>query len=347
MQSLRDNSRTCAVWLLAAGLHYSGLLRFCCWWRRRVLGRREAVVLGLHRILAPQQAARTLSEPTIVLLLPTFEKVLRILRRHYEVLPLSRFHDLRRAGNSRPICFLTFDDGWRDTFENACPALRQYRLPATLFVPVGLVDEPSQFWVERLTRVWRLAITRGHDLETCLRGELRLTASPELAQVIAALKLEPAARREAIVRNLEAALAPLPPPEPLDGFMSWEQVQASQCILQIGSHTCTHPLLTHEDTDTVERELVESKEVLEQRLLTPIEAFAYPSGAYDDSVLQAVADAGYSLAFTTRPGRYRCGDEQLAIPRILLHDGALAGIGGRFSPALLHFRLAGWNLRFS
>ncbi len=339
-------ARSCAVWLLAVGLYYSGLLGLCSWWRRRVLGRREAVVIGLHRVLAPLEATRSFSEPAIILLLPTFKNLLRAVHRRYKVLAASEFENLANADTSRPLCLITFDDGWRDTFENACPALQEQGLRATLFLTTGLVAQETLFWAERVTRLWKLGGESRESLISHLHAAAPAAAVGQLADAIAALKTISAGKREALISALEKRCADLPH-ESVDRFMTWEQVRASSGVLEIASHTSTHPLLTYEDSGVIEQELTGSKRELEERLEMPIRAFAYPSGDYDENVRRAVAKAGYALAFTTRAGVYRQGDEQLAIPRVLLHEGTITDFAGRFSPALLHFRLTGWTLRCS
>jgi hypothetical protein len=63
--------------------------------------------------------------------------------------------------------------------------------------------------------------------------------------------------------------------------MTWDQAKemAAQGI-RFGAHTCSHPNLSHVDLETAEREIVESKRVIQQRLGTEVAGFAYPYG-YD------------------------------------------------------------------
>ena len=48
------------------------------------------------------------------------------------------------------------------------------------------------------------------------------------------------------------------------------------------------------------RALIELCKRLEDRLGKSITSFAYPYGEYDNRIIEAVADSGYSCAFTTR-----------------------------------------------
>lgn len=57
----------------------------------------------------------------------------------HDVVSLDEAVDRLAAGDERPAVVLTFDDGFRDVYENAWPALRQRRLPFTVFVASAYV----------------------------------------------------------------------------------------------------------------------------------------------------------------------------------------------------------------
>lgn len=81
--------------------------------------------------------------------------------------------------------------------------------------------------------------------------------------------------------------------------MSWDQLREVQQIgWEVGSHTCSHPLLTDLDDDELRRELVDSKAVCEDRLGTPCTSFAYPQSNFDERVVSFVESAGYTAACT-------------------------------------------------
>lgn len=69
-----------------------------------------------------------------------------------------------------------------------------------------------------------------------------------------------------------------------------------------GSHTVTHPWLPDTTDDDLRCEVRDSKHVLEDILGTEVTSFAYPFGGVDQRVRGAVAEAGYQMAFTARPG---------------------------------------------
>jgi hypothetical protein len=69
--------------------------------------------------------------------------------------------------------------------------------------------------------------------------------------------------------------------------------------MEIGSHTLTHPNLSRLRKDQALNELEESKKILEDILMEPITAFAYPKGKHNLAVRSLISETGYKLARTT------------------------------------------------
>src|SRR5258708_15550877 len=77
-----------------------------------------------------------------------FERVLRYLRRQFDVVPLGALIDAIEspiAPLKRKVV-LTFDDGLRNNVEVAYPILQRLELPATFFVCPGLVESGQWLW---------------------------------------------------------------------------------------------------------------------------------------------------------------------------------------------------------
>ena len=81
---------------------------------------------------------------------------------------------------------------------------------------------------------------------------------------------------------------------------------------ELDAHSLTHPDLRKLDKTALAFELIESKAAVERITGRPCRTFAYPYGLYDERVVQAVADAGYELAFGWLPGPWR----PLEAPRV-------------------------------
>ena len=74
--------------------------------------------------------------------------------------------------------------------------------------------------------------------------------------------------------------------------------------VEFGSHTVNHPILSTLDGETLERELVDSKQHIESRLGTSCDTFAYPNGGIGDFGAReerALRAAGYAYEGIGRP----------------------------------------------
>jgi peptidoglycan/xylan/chitin deacetylase (PgdA/CDA1 family) len=332
-----------AHYLLAVALYYSGLLALGRRLRRVGNRRPEIAVLGLHRVLTAQQAALTCSESAMVVLLPTFGKLVQMLRKQFHVVSLSDLLGGNISQGSKPNCLLTFDDGWLDTFENAYPVLREAGLHATVFVPTGLLAGNRFCWVERVSLLWKTGKENHEALCGAMGNLLGQAPVTGVAESISALKRLPAGRRETIVQALTSSFSEGRELGGTDTLMSWEQLLAMSPVFEAASHSVTHVLLDVEEEAIAKRELLESRESLEKRTGREVRSLAYPSGCCNERVRGWVADAGYQWAFTTRPGHYCAGDDPLTVPRSLLQEGNITSPWGSFSPAMFHLRLTGWR----
>jgi peptidoglycan/xylan/chitin deacetylase (PgdA/CDA1 family) len=115
--------------------------------------------------------------------------------------------------------------------------------------------------------------------------------------------------------------APLSVPEleaqPQDELatMDWDALRSlARRGFEVGSHTVSHPRLTHLADEALRRELEVSKERIETELGRPCPLLAYPYGDDDARVHAAARAAGYELAFAL-PGKARPRDP-LALPRV-------------------------------
>lgn len=86
-------------------------------------------------------------------------------------------------------------------------------------------------------------------------------------------------------------------------------------LVEIGSHTVTHPDLTRLPPAGIDRELGDAKAELQDRLGRPVESLAYPFGR-SDSVVRARARAHYARAYGTRLDYVDAEADSLDLPRI-------------------------------
>jgi peptidoglycan/xylan/chitin deacetylase (PgdA/CDA1 family) len=85
---------------------------------------------------------------------------------------------------------------------------------------------------------------------------------------------------------------------------------------EVGGHTLTHPLLTELEASDISNEVIGDRDRLGELLGVAPVSFAYPKGAYDEGVRQAVRDAGYRFAVTVREGLLEKDLDSWTLPRV-------------------------------
>ena len=280
------------------------------------------LVLGWHNVL-PTWA---FPESAPGAALRGFRRQLRLLRRVSNVVPLRQALGDLSEGRSLPprAVALTFDDGYFDNAAMAAPMLREHGLPATFFLVTGMLSGTTRAWWEDLA--W--GITNARRPTVVWRDERFELSTPEARRAAVGvvsdrLKQLYQADRTSAVEQLLGELEPCGTRSTVpEQFLDWSAARALLAAGHgVGSHTCTHPLLGHETAEVQDRELRESRRLLEHRLACRIDLLALPNGRqqdYDRRTLRLMLRAGYRYALTTRAGLARPAHPPLEVRRVLL-----------------------------
>jgi peptidoglycan/xylan/chitin deacetylase (PgdA/CDA1 family) len=266
------------------------------------LVRGRALVLAYHNVVP--HGAPPVGEHALHLPQRCFADQLDRLAEVADVVPLA---DLFAAPGShrRPRAVITFDDAYAGALTVGALELRQRRLPATIFVPPGLLGGRS-FW-------WDDVIPRGAT-----------SLPPKLREAL----IEECAGRDDRVRAHEAQ------PADASSMPSWarsattaELREAAQAGgITLGAHAWQHPnlaALAEEELDAeLARPLAWLRETFPKCVLPWL---SYPYGRHSDRVREAARAAGYAGAFRIEGG-WLPADAQpgFALPRLNVPAGLSA-----------------------
>jgi len=250
-----------------------------------------------------------------------FERQLRFFKRHFDVFWASELPSLLSGDivPNRPPVVLTFDDGLRNNATVAAPLLEKYDIKATFYLVSDLLSGGRMMWNHEL----RCRLLSAH--EGVLPAEVpRLPARGAgrkrvVAKFVSEVKQWRENRKLELLHAVrEATPAFVPEPWMREEFeiMSVEEARSLPPVVEIGSHTRTHPIL---DKVTLERavdEIVGSKHVLEEVLGRDIRTFCYPNGQFSGDVARLVA-MHYDAAVTVEQGVASAQSERHRLPRIM------------------------------
>lgn len=338
---------------IGSALHWAGADRLLA---MRASIRKMPLVVGYHRVVEDFHTAAARSIPPMLVSVRMFERHLDWIGRHYRFITLDDLaawtEGMKRF--DRPVAAITFDDGYADVYQNAIPVLKRKGIPAAVFVVTDRVGTSDIQIYDELYLLLSAAFSRWPEPRRCLGGMLLGLEIPvPVLRRIDSAAHDPLRATWALIEHLsrhdmdrvaEALRVEIEIPEiAMEELrtMSWEALRTLQhASVTVGSHTRTHARLTLEPWKQVVDETQGSREELERQLGMPVRHFAYPSGAFNASVVSAVAAAGYSCAYTScqhRDDRYPA----LTIPRRLWWENSCLSAFGRFSPAVISCQASG------
>ncbi len=310
--------------------------------RRRSL---RGIVLCYHRVAGPR------ADPAGLDVLPSqFDAHLALLGAQAQPMALGAFERARRTGAlpERAVA-VTFDDGYADNLHAALPLLAARSVPATVFVTTCGVGAEGEFWWDALERGCSVPHPLPARLSLAPPGHVftwTLDARAQAGDVADALDA-----RRPLYDALKTWLRALPAAALREAVAQWQawsgtaaaardghrtlrvdelQTLARSPLIEIGSHSVTHPLLGLLDADAQRDECMGSRAALSHWLGRAPALFAYPFGegaAVTRDAEAAVRAAGYDAAFTADAQAAWRGNRATAVPRIAMQawDGAEFG----------------------
>ncbi len=238
---------------------------------------------------------------------------LAYLRDHFRVIPLTRLVEQLRSPTSidKNTVALTVDDGRCNFCEFFFPLLKEFRMPATFFVVSSFICGKDWIWTDKILWLAR----QPHAHEELQHGKLDLFFDKMN-------RLRPDVRNsriDEVAAKMKISIPKEPPPEYAP--CSWAQLRelADSGLVEIGSHSVTHPIFSTLTDEESWSELAESRSQIERLLGRRVSCFCFPNGKPSDFFpkhLQQVQDAGYSSAVMTHFGMPRRGADEYVLPRI-------------------------------
>jgi peptidoglycan/xylan/chitin deacetylase (PgdA/CDA1 family) len=279
---------------------------------RQLVGRPGLLCLTYHRVADAH--ADGLDDGLISASVKEFEWQVRWLRDNVRVLGGDEILQLVR-GELRlrePAVAITFDDGYADNLAAGELLMERFGVPAIFFITTGFVGTTHIPHWDRLA--FSVKGTSRPSIELAARfgsGSFDLNGASRdgiIRELVRRWRSTAHAEQEAFVREVEekTAVAAEAASRSRPVFLTWDEVKRLKTLGHtIGAHTHSHPILASVSGDEQRRELTLSKELLEEKLGTPIRLLAYPNGlngAYSDETKVIARECGFAAAFSFHGG---------------------------------------------
>lgn len=306
--------------------------------------RHQATILTYHGVIASKPPFATPQHISLDL----FESHIDYLSKNFNCISLSDLLTNLNNGkvNSNNVV-ITFDDGFHNNYSNAFPILKQYDIPATIFVATGFIGKQKLIWPETLALVLALSDKQ----ETIIDNRRYLLDSSENKAV--AYRALTASFKNFTQDEIENTIQCLFKDHSVSNeqihqspfysdyrMLDWTEINKliDSGLITIGSHTSGHRRLTRLSIEEAASEIRDSKYLLEDKLGT-IDFFAYPYGGnpgdYTNQHVEQVKIAGYKAAVSCAQGCVSTNSDIYQLPR--------ASVGNNHTVEALKYLLNGGN----
>lgn len=303
-------------------------------------------VRDLARSRYPGIKGRTIEE---------FEGQLDYVQKHYTVTTMRAVVEASRGGRPLPpnACLLTFDDGFADHYIVVFPRLLARGLAGSFYPPAVVATGGRVLDVHKIHFI--LAATEDHvavadrvvQLIDARRGAVDLPTTDALkAEHWSASGVGDSPPTAFVKRVLQKGPVPSEVRSAITHSLFAERVGVEESVfarelyldlaqlramvghgMEVGGHGAEHVWLNQLDTIAQRTEVAGTRAFLaDVHGGVPIDwVMCYPYGAYDDTTLQLVAEAGAALGLTTQKGIARDLRTPLRLPRLDTNDLPIRG----------------------
>jgi len=271
-------------------------------------------ILMYHRIINPESVPFPIQSGMYVTP-ETFRMHCEVLSKEFNVIPLRKI--LEAETPQKKSVAITFDDGWKDNFDLAFPILKEFSLPASIFLPTAFIGGEKLFWTD-LIGIYIRERSKGFRVES-----LEKLGAEDLESLLNKLFRLPAKERAEIINQVQFVIKSEEPRQ----FMNWDEVRELEAseLISLANHTHNHLLFGDLTPEQCLLELEQAERRLSEHCKSPMpRVVALPGGSMPSSALPE------SFKFLTTNPRSKppyCG-------RIGLHEDISS------TPEMFKFRLS-------
>ncbi|MGJ8528823.1 polysaccharide deacetylase family protein [Maritalea sp.] len=290
----------------------------------------KGIIFTLHRVLPSTPAE--FSPNAILQITPDFLEQTILRCRHLGVDIVDLDEALRRLKSTEKenrFAVFTFDDGYRDNLRHALPVLRKHNCPFALFIAPNLTSATAEIWWQALEDI----IGENDEIKFDLGEGEQTLESVTIPQKNAAfdhlywyMRNQPEEKRLALLHQLAHRYGLDLTQHCRALIMDWEELQifVDEPLCTIGAHTMNHPELAKLPEHQMRGEILQSVEVLGEKLGKKPSHFSYPLGGPASAAkreFDAVKSMDITSGVTTRPGGLYAENAQFpnALPRVSLN----------------------------
>jgi len=296
----------------------------------------QGMILMLHRVAESSEEFCNSRLAHLFVTKDFLENLIVVLREQdYEIISMDQLWlDLTNDQLKSKFVVLTFDDGYRDSYDTAFPVLNKHAVPFTIYVPTAVPDTAFIWWYYMLDDL----VCRNDAVELSVMGRVHcydMYSNEQKQAAYSSLEhrinsIEPAYRNDLLTSffsryGLDAAAYS----NKLS--ISWEQLAelAESGLATIGGHSVNHYNLAQLSLPDACNEMQFGRKRLEDKLGITVDHFSYPFGCKSAAhfrEFELAKSLGFKTCTTSRHGCITYGHKYYLerLPRFSVNNDTTA-----------------------
>lgn len=268
--------------------------------------RGNGAILTYHRVL-PDSIISQDSILNIAVSISNFRKQIKYLKNNFSILPINNFLRHINSESKQFKILITFDDGYKDNLDHAFPILKEFNVPAIIYVITKFIGNTSLPWWNKLDDFLR-------NNSSLKNKKKRFSYVKRVFLLGDQLKIDKQLSLFINKNNKKNNQI----------FLNHKEVKylSEQKLITIGSHSHSHYNFSRLEDKQAFNEFKISKSILEKIIKKKITHFSYPYGDYENinfSHIRFLKQLGYISAMTTIRNKMDHPDTFL-LPRIFVNN---------------------------
>ena len=232
-----------------------------------------------------------------------YQETCLFLAKRYEIIHFSEIEQYYQSNPTKPAAIITFDDGMYDIVEHVLPFMEKHQLKLNINIDTEILETklPQDFLrvYDILNSTKKISSYLDADFTEKpikINYDLPIETENEFTKILSNLPKEEKRKfTEVMHHNLDMKT------ENYSRVISTEELTelADNKLIEIGSHSHTHAVMTQIKSNDIHFELTHSKKQLEKILKKKIEVIAYPNGASNTQIDQMAIENGYRYLLKT------------------------------------------------
>lgn len=229
----------------------------------------------------------------------------------------------RKPPIQQDFAVITFDDGYVDNFVYGIELFKEFGIKPTVYIAAGAMDKLAVLWTDIIDGYMLNESLRKHVLNYFrIKQVTKIKTAKEIFEhaekIKNKLKKLPYEEVMLLIENLGKEFNEK---DFQRSLMKWEEVNVLKDLgVEIGSHTLNHVNLSAAETKELVKEVVNSKQLIQEKTGAVVTHFAYPYGKYwsfNNKVINCVKEH-YQTAVTAIQGINRLEDNVYTLKRIII-----------------------------